>query len=532
MRSHQASRVVLATLIAAGTFACSNSAGLSSSKPAKQSATPAVVGPADVDQSGDATTGDTETLSPSTEGLKTNGSVTAPDVPEFTTESFKRDVAVKFLAAKAYDALANNDPRVAQKDGFLEVIAEAAIRAGLPIEDAKAAILQNPTFQVSNPAQFPTAEEAKRSSDAIKGSLLANAKISDAPPGASTSQVDAFSKLGSAYDAAVAKVAEDAARAQAAQGDAAAATQAAREAEMKTAADRAALEKIRNDLLVLQEQARLAQADAAKRAATTAIYQGSNGIGWLLTDGQSELSGMQGIHTVGYAPKCGSGPNVVPAYRNSFIHQGVGWVYNVGLIDEVQGQLAGSAWQGPAPTFCVFKDPEAGTVPLRKFCNPNQGAGGGTVYYAGAGGPPGDGPRIPWVSCSQVGYIYPIQTNKPLIAKGCYRIGGTGYWSNGSGQSCAFLGAKLKDHCGTSNFEDLGQYSDHAANRDVGACRDDIIPKGCYRIGGTGYWSNGTGQSCAFLGPTMVGHCGTSDFNALSHRFDHGDNADVGACHD
>lgn len=61
---------------------------------------------------------------------------------------------------------------------------------------------------------------------------------------------------------------------------------------------------------------------------------------------------------------------------------------------------------------------------------------------------------------------------KPLIPKGCFRIGGTGYWSNGQGQSCAFLGPTLQGHCGTTNFYDLQEYGDQQGNKDVGACHD------------------------------------------------------------
>ena len=100
-------------------------------------------------------------------------------------------------------------------------------------------------------------------------------------------------------------------------------------------------------------------------------------------------------------------------------------------------------------------------------------------------------------------------------AAGCYRIAGGGYWSNGSGQSCVVAGPFLAQQCGEANFNRLPERSSHEPNILNGGC---ILPAGCYRVGPTGYYSNGQGHSCPFLGEQMPRICNgltTERFNFL-----------------
>ena len=121
----------------------------------------------------------------------------------------------------------------------------------------------------------------------------------------------------------------------------------------------------------------------------------------------------------------------------------------------------------------------------------------------------------------------PAQNILPLL---CYRVGPTGFLSNGGGQSCPFVGCKMQEICGTSDFNALTPRSDHGANQVGAACRGTFIPTGCYRISGqgTGFFSNGS-QSCPFTGDKMPKYCGkdSSHFNELPEHCDHGGN-DVG----
>ncbi len=121
----------------------------------------------------------------------------------------------------------------------------------------------------------------------------------------------------------------------------------------------------------------------------------------------------------------------------------------------------------------------------------------------------------------------PSPTTPAILAFGCYRIGPAGYFSNGGGQSCALLGPNLQANCGTSDFNALTARSDHGGNAENAAC---ILPQGCYRIGGGGFYSNGQGASCAFLGSSMQAKCGTTDFNSLKSLPSHGGNHEDPAC--
>jgi len=116
------------------------------------------------------------------------------------------------------------------------------------------------------------------------------------------------------------------------------------------------------------------------------------------------------------------------------------------------------------------------------------------------------------------------------LPEGCYRVGATGYYSNGAGRSCPFYDFQMPGICGTSDFWSLTPRADHGGNTVDPACNGGYLPQGCYRIGGTGYYSNGIGQSCAFLGNQLQAICGTADFFSLWERADHAGNTDVGGC--
>jgi hypothetical protein len=120
---------------------------------------------------------------------------------------------------------------------------------------------------------------------------------------------------------------------------------------------------------------------------------------------------------------------------------------------------------------------------------------------------------------------------------GLYRIGGGGYYSNGVGQYCGITSIDQLRGCGWSyDFWALPPFNDHGANALQGAyngrcaCGVPPVPFGCYRIDGGGYFSNGAGHSCVFLGSQMQAICGTTNFWALPPRADHGLNNLDGPC--
>lgn len=125
----------------------------------------------------------------------------------------------------------------------------------------------------------------------------------------------------------------------------------------------------------------------------------------------------------------------------------------------------------------------------------------------------------------------------PNRMTGLYRIGGGGYYSNGVGQYCAITSMDQLRGCGWGyDFWALPPFNDHGANAPQAAyngrctCGVPPVPFGCYRIGGTGFFSNGAGHSCPFLGPQMPQFCGTTNFWALPERVDHGLNQVDGQC--
>jgi hypothetical protein len=115
---------------------------------------------------------------------------------------------------------------------------------------------------------------------------------------------------------------------------------------------------------------------------------------------------------------------------------------------------------------------------------------------------------------------------------GLYRVGGGGYYSNGVGSYCAIWSMAQLSGCGWGYaFDALPPFGGHGANAPQGAysgrctCGVPPVPFGCYRIGGGGFFSNGAGRSCPFLGSQMQSICGTTNFWALPERTDHGLNA-------
>jgi hypothetical protein len=110
--------------------------------------------------------------------------------------------------------------------------------------------------------------------------------------------------------------------------------------------------------------------------------------------------------------------------------------------------------------------------------------------------------------------------------------------------------------CGTGDFQALREMPNHGANREDPACGSSsataatpastppavnanananppatpaatpppALSQGCYKIGPTGFYSNGTGRSCPFLWDQMPGICGHQDFGALNALENHGGN--------
>lgn len=124
----------------------------------------------------------------------------------------------------------------------------------------------------------------------------------------------------------------------------------------------------------------------------------------------------------------------------------------------------------------------------------------------------------------------PTPAVEDKLATGCYRIGGGGYFSNGSGQSCGIVPAPfIGGRCGVNDFNALPARNDHGGNQLQGGC---VIPQGCYRIGGGGYFSNGEGHSCALTPAKMPRICGfgVERFNDLPALDVHYANQVDGGC--
>ncbi len=133
-----------------------------------------------------------------------------------------------------------------------------------------------------------------------------------------------------------------------------------------------------------------------------------------------------------------------------------------------------------------------------------------------------------------------FEAGVPEIAnrmQGLYRIGGGGHYSNGVGTYCSIWSMEQLVGCGWGyDFWALPPFNDHGPNALQGGysgrctCGVPPVPFGCYRIGGGGFFSNGAGRSCPFLGGQMPALCGTTNFWALPARNDHGLNAVDGQC--
>lgn len=106
---------------------------------------------------------------------------------------------------------------------------------------------------------------------------------------------------------------------------------------------------------------------------------------------------------------------------------------------------------------------------------------------------------------------------------GCYRVGPTGYFANGQGASCPLLECQLARICGTTDFWSLPSYDNTGTDQVNGACTN---PQGCYRDGPAGFYSNGQGHSCPFLGSQLQSICGTTDFYSLPVGCTGGDQVD------
>lgn len=112
----------------------------------------------------------------------------------------------------------------------------------------------------------------------------------------------------------------------------------------------------------------------------------------------------------------------------------------------------------------------------------------------------------------------------------CYRVGATGYLSNGNEASCPFTACKMQELCATTNFENLVARQNHGANQDGAASSRCYLTQRkilarmlpCERHG---IFSNGS-QSCAFTAGRMQKYCGkdVSHFNELPAYCDEGGN--------
>jgi hypothetical protein len=120
--------------------------------------------------------------------------------------------------------------------------------------------------------------------------------------------------------------------------------------------------------------------------------------------------------------------------------------------------------------------------------------------------------------------------------EGFYRVGGGARYSNGYNQFCGIGSMEQLRAMGYAQpFENLASYPDDGVLEDAGICgapKGTPPPKGCYRIGGGGFYSNGIGQSCTTCPEQIQNHCGVSiaEFNALPPRADHGGNQHQGWC--
>ena len=117
----------------------------------------------------------------------------------------------------------------------------------------------------------------------------------------------------------------------------------------------------------------------------------------------------------------------------------------------------------------------------------------------------------------------------PILGRFCYRVGATGLFSNGGGQSCGLLGPNLQASCGTSDFNALQARNDHGGNQVQGPC---ILPQGCYQTpDGAGRSANGNGHSCTFGSEAaMRSHCNNASFGSLKMLPSIGGDHDDGAC--
>lgn len=367
----------------------------------------------------------------------------------FSEAEVRQDVVTKWLAYYGFRAIEGNDPRIFQDDGMLRVLLERALLVGLSAEDVKETIKRYPGLPLTGDRR-PSVEAARISAENIKASLLAAPKIVESlslsANDASVTlqlprdQVAAFERLDALYAEAIAKQKKEAEAAAKLKAEKEAAEIAAKNAEIaaakskqeqerlqkekeqleqRIAAERVAAELEKQRLLAEQEslrqQAVAAAAEAERLRALQAqqdllnrsqrLHQGSNGTtGWLLTTALDELAPFAAVHTLGKAPPCDA-PGAVQLYRTSFSHPGKGHVWDHASLDEAYIRSAarphGEGWNLDGKSFCVYSSPQAGTVPLDRYCSAKTA---GRIYVLDGAPPPND--ALGWTACGRSGHIY------------------------------------------------------------------------------------------------------------------------------
>ena len=78
---------------------------------------------------------------------------------------------------------------------------------------------------------------------------------------------------------------------------------------------------------------------------------------------------------------------------------------------------------------------------------------------------------------------------------GCYNVNGTPYFANGQGASCSMDTCQIERICATNDINTLPVRPNTAGDQVNGKCTN---PVGCYRDGGAGRYSNGSGHTCTF----------------------------------
>jgi hypothetical protein len=127
-------------------------------------------------------------------------------------------------------------------------------------------------------------------------------------------------------------------------------------------------------------------------------------------------------------------------------------------------------------------------------------------------------------------------------------VEGSGYYSNGEGAYCSIWDMDQFVGCvGNDRFFDLPNYPGPGTLRDDGQClcgRPASVPpapsepptvfypgEGFYRIGGSGYYSNGTGAYCSIsTWDQYVGCTNNRPWSEIPEQPNHGNNEYQGVC--